>query len=223
MCPIRARTPIADTGHMRRQISEMSGVTVLEVFPTDPVGTLPDARTCEAIHRQIEKLSFENVLIFLNDDRDRTQSMMYWVKREDGKRRPRRHHYFKGQPGDLFMSKIDGMVIEMDELLPDGSIPISRVTGRLTAALDIERVTKRFYNEFSGLRLNFINLIEGIPRDADRFWYASVLLNRLMFIYFLQKKGFIQDNGNYLDRKLEESRERGADRYLQRISRSALF
>ena len=74
--------------------------------------------------------------------------MMYWVKREDGKRRPRRHHYFKGQPGDLFMSKIDGMVIEMDELLPDGSIPISRVTSRLAAALDIEKVTKKFYNEF---------------------------------------------------------------------------
>ena len=215
--------PIADTGYMRRQISGMSGVTVLEVFPTDPVGTLPDARTCEAIHRQIEKLSFENVLIFLNDDRDRTQSMMYWVKREDGKRRPRRHHYFKGQPGDLFMSKIDGMVIEMDELLPDGSIPISRVTGRLTAALDIERVTKRFYNEFSGLRLNFINMIEGIPRDADRFWYASVLLNRLMFIYFLQKKGFIQDNGNYLDGKLEESRERGADRYFSEFLEALFF
>ena len=216
-------TPIADTGHMRRQISEMSGVTVLEVFPTDPVGTLPDARTCEAIHRQIEKLSYENVLIFLNDDRDRTQSMMYWVKREEGKRRPRRHHYFKGQPGDLFMSKIDGMVIEMDELREDGSLPLVEVTGRLTAALDIERVTKRFYNEFSGLRLNFINLIEGIPRDADRYWYASVLLNRLMFIYFLQKKGFIQDNGNYLDGKLEESKRRGADRFYSEFLAELFF
>ena len=221
--PATRPTPIADTGYMRRQISVMSGVTVLEVFPTDPVGTLPDAKTCEAIHRQIEKLSYENVLIFLNDDRDRTQSMMYWVKREEDKRRPRRHHYFKGQPGDLFMSKIDGMIIEMDELLPDGSIPISRVTGRLAAALDIERVTKRFYNEFSGLRLNFINLIEGIPEDSDRFWYASVLLNRLMFIYFLQKKGFIQDNGNYLDRKLEESRERGADRYFSEFLAELFF
>ena len=53
--------------------------------------------------------------------------------------------------------------------VPDGSIPISRVTSRLAAALDIERVTKRFYNEFSGLRLNFIDMIEGIDRnDADR-------------------------------------------------------
>ena len=204
---------IGETGYVRRLIAQMSGVTVIEVFPTAPDGTLPDRNTSDKIHRQIEKLSHENVLIFLDDDRDRSQSMMYWVKREDGKRRPRRHHYFKGQPGDLFMSKIDGMVIEMDELLPDGSIPISRVTSRLAAALDIERVTKKFYNEFSGLRLNFVDMIEGFPHDADRYWYASVLLNRLMFIYFLQKKGFIQNNTQYLDGKLKESQNRGPDRY----------
>ena len=217
--------PISDTGYMRRSIAEMSGVTVLEVFPTTPDGTLPDRDTSDKIHRQIEKLSFENVLIFLDDDRDRdrSQSMMYWVKREDGKRRPRRHHYFKGQPGDLFMSKIDGMVIDMDDLRPDGTLPISAVTSRLASALDIERVTKKFYNEFSGLRLEFVDLIEGIPRDADRFWYASVLLNRLMFIYFLQKKGFIQNNSQYLDDKLKESQRRGADRYYREFLAGLFF
>ena len=215
--------PIGETGYVRRLIAEVSGVTVIEVFPTAPDGTLPDRNTSDKIHRQIEKLAHENVIIFLDQDDDRSKSMMYWVKREDGKRRPRRHHYFKGQPGDLFMSKIDGMVIEMDELLPDGSIPISRVTSRLAAALDIERVTKKFYNEFSGLRLNFVDMIEGIPRDADRFWYASVLLNRLMFIYFLQKKDFIQNKRDYLEKKLEESEDRGPDRYYSEFLDALFF
>ena len=215
--------PIGDTGYVRRFIAEMSGVAVLEVFPTAPDGTLPDRNPSDKIHRQIEKLAHENVIIFLDQDDDRSKSMMYWVKHEDGKRRPRRHHYFKGQPGDLFMSKIDGMVIEMDELLPDGSIPISRVTSRLAAALDIERVTKKFYNEFSGLRLEFIDLIEGIPNEADRYWYASVLLNRLMFIYFLQKKGFIQNNTQYLDGKLKESQRRGPDRYYSEFLATLFF
>ena len=215
--------PIGDTGYVRRFIAEMSGVAVLEVFPTVPDGTLPDRNTSDKIHRQIEKLARENVIIFLDKDDDRSKSMMYWVKHEDGKRRPRRHHYFKGQPGDLFMSKIDGMVIEMDELLPDGSIPISRVTSRLAASLDIEKVTKKFYSEFSGLRLKFIDLIEGIPNDADRYWYASVLLNRLMFIYFLQKKGFIQNNTQYLDDKLDESQARGPDRYYSEFLDALFF
>ena len=205
--------PIGATGYMRRLIAEMSGVAVIEVFPTDPDGTLTKKGDSDKIHTQIAKLSHENVIIFLDDDRNRTKSMLYWVKREDGKRRPRRHHYLKGQPGDLFMSKIDGMVIEMDELRPDGTMAISEVTSRLSAAQDIETVTKKFYAEFSGLRLEFIELIEGIPSDAARFWYASVLLNRLMFIYFLQKRGFIQSDGNYLDSKLTKSAARGPDQY----------
>ncbi len=215
--------PIDGTNYMRRLIAEMSGVSVLEIFPTAPDGTLPDRGVSDKIHSQIAKLSHENVIIFLDDDRNRSKSMMYWVKREDGKRRPRRHHYFKGQPGDLFMSKIDSMVIEMDELREDGTMPISAVTNRLAAALDIERVTKRFYNEFSGLRLDFIDMIGGIPNDADRFWYASVLLNRLMFIYFLQKRGFIQGNSRYLDDKLAASQARGRDRYYSEFLDKLFF
>lgn len=221
--PDSSPQPVNDSGYMRRLIAEMSGVAVLEVFPTSPDGALPDRDASDKIHRQIEKLSHENVIIFLDEDRKRSKSMMYWVKREDGKRRPRRHHYFKGQPGDLFMSKIDGMVIEMDELREDGSLPISAVTSRLAAALDIERVTKRFYNEFSRLRLDFIDMIEGIPNDNDRFWYASVLLNRLMFIYFLQKKGFIQNRRDYLEKKLAESQARGADRFYREFLEALFF
>ncbi len=215
--------PVGDSGYMRCLIAEMSGVTVLEVFPIAPDGTLPDKGASDRIHTQIAKLSHENVIIFLDDDRNRSKSMMYWVKRENGKRRPRRHHYFKGQPGDLFMSKIDGMVIEMDDLRPDGTLPISAVTSRLAAALDIERVTKRFYERFRGLRDEFIELIEGIEKREKREWYASVLLNRLMFIYFLQKRGFIQGNSRYLDDKLDESRSRGLDRFYSEFLDALFF
>ena len=52
---------------------------------------------------------------------------------------------------------------------------------------------RSFYKEFSGLREDFGSMIQGIPSESDRLLYASVLLNRLMFIYFLQKKGFIQE------------------------------
>ncbi len=214
--------PIGDTGYKRRLIAEMSGVAALEIFPLEPDGRLPDRQSSDRIHRQIEQAAYENVIIFLDDDRNRAKSMMYWVKRDGSKRRPRRHNYFRGQPGDLFMSKIDGMVIEMDELRDDGSLPISAVTGKLAASLDIERVTKKFYSEFSRLRVDFIHLIDGIAGD-ERNWYASVLLNRLMFIYFLQKRGFIQGNSSYLDAKLEASKTRGADRYYSEFLDALFF
>ena len=43
------------------------------------------------------------------------------------------------------------------------------------------------------------------PTSDPAAWYASVLLNRLMFVYFLQKKGFL-DRGDhdYLGNKLDE-------------------
>ncbi len=44
-------------------------------------------------------------------------------------------------------------------------------------------------------------------------WYASVMLNRLMFIYFVQKKGFLNDDPDYLRHKLEQSKGRGEDRF----------
>ncbi len=115
------------------------------------------------------------------------------------------------------------MVIEMGDRRSDGSLPITERTKRFADSFDILPVTKRFYSEFSGLRVDFINLIQGIPREADRNWYASVLLNRLMFIYFLQKRDFIQGNSNYLDDKLEESRRRGRDRYYQEFLDALFF
>jgi hypothetical protein len=47
-----------------------------------------------------------------------------------------------------------------------------------------------------------LKFIEGIPdRDLER-WYASVMINRLMFIYFVQKKGFLDNDKDYLRAKL---------------------
>jgi len=223
--PSTRPTPIDVDGtrYMRRLIAQMSGVSVFEIFPADPNAKLPDAKTRAAIHRQIEGLAHENLLIFLDDDQNRTQSLWYWVKRDGKKKQPREHLYLKGQPGDLFLSKLDGIVIELDDLREDGTIPITEVTSRLAESLDIERVTKKFYNEFSTLRVDFIDMIQGIEREADRFWYASVLLNRLMFIYFLQKRSFIQNNMRYLDDKLKDSQKRGKDRYYSEFLNALFF
>src|SRR2546425_475827 len=90
-------------------------------------------------------------------------------------------------------------VLEVES--PEGNVSIVEVARRLRAALDVERVTKRFYGEFQEQQIAFLELIRGVPDERQRRWYASVLLNRLMFIYFLQKKYFI-DGGdlNYMRR-----------------------
>jgi hypothetical protein len=50
----------------------------------------------------------------------------------------------------------------------------------------------------------FCSLFKGIDNEVDRRWYTSVILNRLMFVYFLQRKGFIDNKDlDYLQNKLE--------------------
>ena len=124
----------------------------------------------------------------------------------------------------LFLSKLSGIVFDISEFDATGNVPLVEVARRLRNALDVERVTKRFYEEFYREHVAFIELIEGIPDEKQRRWYASVLLNRLMFVYFLQRKGFI-DNGdvNYLQNKLTQSREKGRDLCYSEFLRLLFF
>lgn len=203
-----------------REIAGLGGVVVLELTAED--GSVPEAKVRLDLHREVAKVYHEHVLIFV--DRDRTQSVLSWAKREGKKLTPRSHSFFKGQPGDLFLSKLSALVVDIADLTLQGDVAVVAVASRLREALDVERVTKRFYNEFQEQHELFLERIEGIESERDRRWYASVLLNRLMFVYFLQKKGFL-DGGDqsYLRRKLEASRKKGADLYYQRFLKLLFF
>ena len=211
----------------RRHIAQLAGVVVFEI--TAPDGRIPDAKARLAVHREIARLHHEHLLIFV--DRPRTQSLWYWVKREDGKLRPRDHYFFKGQPGDLFIAKLAAMVFDLGDFDAAGHVPVVEVANRLKTALDVERVTKQFFRDYQEQHLAFLELIRGVPDEHDRRWYASVLLNRLMFIYFLQRKGFLDyknpaardGNQAYLQDKLAESRARGPDRFFRDFLKTLFF
>ncbi len=194
-------------------IAELAGVVVMEV--TGPDEALPPAKVREAVQKGLTGLHRENLLIFV--DKLRTQSLWRWVKREDGKTYPREHLYLKGQPGDLFISKISGMVFDISRFDAQGKVSLIAVSDALRNALDVERVTKKFFTEYADQRVKFTELIVGIDDERQRRWYASVLLNRLMFIYFLQRK-FLIDGGerDYLQKKLAQTATQfGADNYYE--------
>jgi type I restriction-modification system DNA methylase subunit len=210
---------VENIGFKIQPISQLAGVVVFEASTEN--GLLPNAKIRAAVHKEISRLHHENLIIFL--DKARTQSLWYWVKREDRRTIPRDHLYVKGQPGDLFLGKLNSMVVDIAELDENGDINVLEVAGRLQKALDIKKVTKQFYTAFDAQRLEFTDLIQGIDDDHDRRWYASVVLNRLMFIYFLQRKGFVNNRDlEYLGTKLEESKKRGRDQYYSEFL-SALF
>ena len=210
----------------RQQISQLSGAVVFEVTATN--GEIPEKNLLKKIQEEITKLHQENVLIFLNKSRtnsnnSRTNSLWYWTKFENKKKYPREHLYIKGQPVDLMLGKIMAMNFDLSEFDDDGNVPIIAVANKLQKALDIEKVTKKFFGDFEKLHIKFLEFVEGIENERDKKWYASVILNRLMFIYFLQKKFFIDNDQDYLQNKLAESKTKGENQYYRNFLNQLFF
>lgn len=202
-----------------KRIAEVSGVVIFEVTAED--GEIPEAKQRAAIHKEITERIAENLLIFV--DEKRTRSLWYWVKREGTKRFFRDHLYVKGQPGDLFLGKLGSLVIDIAEW-EENEPSVVAIAQKLQSGFDVERVTKKFYKEFQEQHYEFLQFVRGIDSEVDRRWYTSVILNRLMFVYFLQRKGFI-DNGDldYLQNKFKDSKQRGEDRFFNEFLQTLFF
>lgn len=193
-------------------IAEQGGMMVFEVSDAK-YGLIPDRGTQLKATRRIAQTYAEHILIFINAAR--TSSLWLWVKRENGQYHPRDHRYSRSQSGDSLLQKLAGIAFEYNDLDEDGRTTIGIVLDRVQAALDVEKVTKRFYQEFAEEHKGFLKRITGISKDTDRAWYASLMLNRLMFIYFIQKKGFLDADEHYLRNRLKRVQElRGQDKFL---------
>ena len=213
--------------HSQRMVAQLAGVAVLQIVTEHG---WPDEAQRMAIWRHVSQSHHENLLIFTESKDAPSQSLWYWVKRgkdaESGKPRitARRHEYLRGQPVDLFASKLHAMVVELSELDATGRIPVLEVARRMAAALDVEKTTKRFFTRYQEQHQALLDAIEGIDDERDRRWYASVILNRLMFVWFLQKKFFLDGgDADYLPKKLEESKARGKDRFFGEFLNALFF
>jgi hypothetical protein len=70
------------------------------------------------------------------------------------------HLYVKGQPGDLFLSKLGSLVIDIADL--EVSEPsVVEIAQKLQSGFDVERVTKKFYKEFQEQHYDFLQFVQG--------------------------------------------------------------
>ena len=216
-----------DTVYSHRNVAELGGVVAIQVVVD---GGWPDEALRMKVWRHVAHSHAENLLIFTNQQTEASQSQWYWVKRdkhpETGKPRltSRRHDYFKGQPVDLFASKLQAMVVELSELDTAGRLPVLEAARRIQAALDVDKTTKKFFTAYQQQHLELLSYIQGIANERDKRWYASVLLNRLMFVWFMQKKFFLDGgNADYLRTKLIESQQRGKNRFFGEFLNALFF
>ncbi len=193
-------------------IAEQGGMLITECQTAD--GSIPTSGQRAKIDKHITKAFYEHILIFT--DSGRHTSLWRWIKREQGKSdKAREHSYRRDQPGDSLLQKLAGIAFELRDLDEEGKVSIGEVTGRVARAFDVERVTKRFYDQFKTEHSQFLAFLKGVQDTAGRDWYASVMLNRLMFLYFIQKKSFLDGKDDYLRQQLEASKARGADLFYR--------
>jgi hypothetical protein len=171
---------------------------------------LPEYAQRRKIEHQVFKTTHEHLIIYT--DPTNTTQVWQWVRREPG--RPaacREHTYHSSQPGDALLQKLQPIFFSLEE---EERLSLSDVTAAARAGFDVERVTKRFYDRFQNEHAAFLKFITGITETTDREWYASVMLNRLMFLYFMQRKGFLDSDRNYLRNRLIRCRkEKGQNKF----------
>ena len=175
-------------------------------------GSIPPYPVRRKIERQVAKLAFEHLIIFV--DAGRTLQVWQWVKRETGKPALCREYPFQmGQSGDHLLQPLRRLAFALEE---EGDLNVPVVASRVSQALDVERVTKRFYERFRAELTAFQKFIAGITAQGDREWYASLMLNRMMFVYFVQKQEFLAGDADYLRNRLRMVQSKlGTGRFQQ--------
>lgn len=183
-------------------------MAVYECVPDTDVN-FPKYTIRRKIDAQVSKLSREHIIIF--HDQAKTVQIWQWVKKEAGKPSAcREQAFYTGQSGEALIQKIQSIAFSLED-----EANIGASVERVSVAFDLEKVTKRFYELFKKEHDIFHKCVQGIPDKELERWYVSVMLNRLMFIYFIQKKGFLGGDQQYLTTKLAESKRRGTDKFYR--------
>ena len=203
---------VDETAYQLTAIAQKRGMVVFECPATGIDRRIPDYATRRKIQKQVAKSAHEHFIIYT--DTEKTTDVWQWVKREQGKPDACREHRYNRneQSGESLIQKLQNIAFTFQE---EEDLSLTDVTGRVRTAFYAERVTKKFYDRFKKEHDAFLKFLNGIPDEEMQRWYVSVMLNRLMFIYFIQKKGFLDNNTDYLPNKLTESQAKGTNRYYK--------
>ncbi len=202
----------------RKMTVKLSENQIFEIYPVAykrgiyiyACNSLPSKYSMEAIDLEISKRSLERLVVYVGDD----QQIWRWPEPRKSGGVHYVNHYFqnKGNNSDI-LQRLSGIRFELSE---ESSLSLLSVRERVRNSFSAEEVTNRFYQEFQANHEALVKSIKGIDVEDFVGWYASLLLNRLMFIYFLQKKGFLNDDVDYLRNSLTKIRQlKGSNQFYQ--------
>lgn len=204
---------IDDAVYEFNQIADRSGFQVL----TCKVQEIPSSSMCKKIDTRLRRTANDYICIFHIPNSEHHLWVVPVKKVE--KRDLVLVEYETAAKANFLFEKVDNMSFDLDEHTTIIDVKECVQAGFI---INSEKITKDFYAGFRKEHTNFAKYISGIDdeitdlkKNRNKQWYTSVMLNRLMFCYFIQKKGFLDLNANYLRDKLAwVKQEKGANRFF---------
>lgn len=202
------------------QIAERKGFQILQC----QVERIPSSAVCKKIDHKIRKNAENYICIFILPE----TLHHLWIApvKKVEKRDVVLVEYDSLDKAAFLFEKMEGLSFSLDD-----DLTILDIIEKVQAVflINSEKITKDFYAGFKKEHSNFAKFITGIDdhigekENKNKQWYASVMLNRLMFCYFIQKKEFLNGDMDYLRHKLEWTREQeGEDRFFNKFYKGFL-
>ena len=202
----RVPAPVDDCSLLPVAVADKRGVTAWRV---DCPEGLPKSSEQHRVVRTLKRLSRDQLVVFVSSD----AHLWLWPEQRPSGVGYRlvRHEYPVEKPSESLLQRLGKATFKLAE---EEGLTSSEVLTRVRLSFNADKVTKTFYGEFQTHHKKFASEVEGIEDGHSRRWYASVLLNRLMFVYFIQQKSFLDGDSDYLSNRLQMVREHyGADQF----------
>ena len=217
--PLSLSVPQGETYQINR-VAQKRGFAICQYDAGDKY---PDKPTRQRIIKQLALHHYEHLLIICgNQDNQNCQCWTVAIRPQNRPLRTVEAPWNESQDIQSLTEKLRGMIFDISE---EDTLGITDVVEKVRSVFmeNAEQVTKKFYAEFRKELSAFAEFIEGISEQVSKDWYAALMLNRLMFIYFIQKKQFLNGEVNYLEQRLKETQAKyGANTFHNRFYRHFL-
>lgn len=217
---------VDDTDYNFTVVAQRNGFQILSC----EVNSVPNMSTCRKIDLRLRRQANDYIAIYAVPQTE--HHLWACPLKRNEKRDIVVVEYTTASQADFLFSKMEAITFALDAQTT--IIDVRQQVGK-AFALNAEKITLNFYTGFRKQHKQFASFITGIDDELplyngkkqelnrNKLWYASVMLNRLMFCYFIQKKGFLDGDVNYLNNRLQQVQaEEGKDQFYNSFYRDFL-
>lgn len=180
--------PVSST-LVAQPVAQLGNIPVFQI--TWPNNRVPNVTQRRAVYHVLSKVAVEHLLCYVTQD-GRSVDFV-WARDRGGKRvELRTLPYEQGTPARTTVERLSALAFHFDEFDRFGQLPAARVIDRLNTAFDVEAVTKQFFGTYRQCFEHAEATIRGIRDKDSRRLFVQKLFNRLMFVVFLERKGWLR-------------------------------